>query len=95
MHNRWTCRAISEPPRIDFVSVFADADGQPIEPAAAGIPPGVPAEVPHMVELEPLPGGRTRMTVTETGYTSEEARRQSRAGQEQCMDEMRALFAAT
>ena len=63
--------------------------------AAAGIPPGVPAEVPHVVELEPLPGGRTRVTVTETGYTSEEARRQSQAGQEQCMDKMRALFAAT
>jgi hypothetical protein len=48
-----------------------------------------------VVELEPLPGGRTRVTVTETGYTGEEARRQSQAGQEQCMDKMRALFAAT
>ncbi len=94
MPNRWTYSAISEPTRIDFVSEFADADGQPIEPAAAGIPPGVPAKVPHVVDLEPLPGGRTRVTVTETGYTSEEARRQSQTGQEQCMDKMRALFAS-
>ena len=94
MHTRWTYGAISEPTRMDFVSEFADADGQPIEPAAAGIPPGVPAEAPQVVELEPLPGGRTRVTVTETGYT-DEARRQSEAGQEQCMDKMRALFAAT
>ncbi len=48
-----------------------------------------------MVDLEPLPGGRTRVTVTETGYTGEKARRQSQVGQEQCMDKMLALFAAT
>jgi uncharacterized protein YndB with AHSA1/START domain len=94
MHNRWTYTALREPTRLEFVSEFADADGQPIEPAAAGIPPGVPAEVPHVVDLEPLPDGRTRVTVTETGYTDEQARLQSQAGQEQVMDKMRALFPA-
>jgi uncharacterized protein YndB with AHSA1/START domain len=92
MHNRWTYTALDEPTRIEFVSEFADADGRPIEPAAAGIPPGVPAQVPHVVDLEPLPDGRTRVTVTETGYTSEEARSQSQMGQEQVMDKMQALF---
>ena len=92
MQNRWTYTAITEPSRIEFVSTFADADGNPIDPAAAGIPPGVPAEVPHVVELEPLPGGRTRMTVTEFGYTQEDARAQSQLGQEQCLDKMQALF---
>jgi uncharacterized protein YndB with AHSA1/START domain len=93
MHNRWTYTALDEPTRIEFVSEFADAAGQPIEPAAAGIPPGVPATVPHVVDLEPLPDGRTRVTITETGYTSEEARRQSERGQEQVMDKMQALLA--
>jgi uncharacterized protein YndB with AHSA1/START domain len=93
MHNRWTYTALAEPTRIEFVSEFADADGQPIEPAAAGIPDGVPTQVPHVVDLEPLPDGRTRVTVTETGYTSEQARRQSEMGQEQVMDKMQALFA--
>jgi uncharacterized protein YndB with AHSA1/START domain len=93
MHNRWTYTALDEPSRIEFVSEFADADGRPIEPAAAGIPPGVPSQVPHVVDLEPLPDGRTRVTVTETGYTSDEARAQSELGQEQVMDKMRALFA--
>ncbi len=95
MHNRWTYTALSEPTRIEFVSEFADADGQAIEPAAAGIPPGVPAQVPHVVDLELLPDGRTRVTVTETGYTSEEARLQSQTGQEQVMDKLRALFASS
>jgi uncharacterized protein YndB with AHSA1/START domain len=93
MHNRWTYIALTEPTRIEFVSTFADDDGNPIDPAAAGIPPGVPAEVPHVVEIEPLPDGRTRVTVTETGYTSEEARQQSEAGQEQVMDKLAALWA--
>lgn len=93
MHNRWTYTAITEPSRIEFVSTFSDADGNPIEPAAAGIPAGVPPEVPHVVEIEPLPGGRSRVTITETGYTSEEARQQSEAGQEQVMDKMQALYA--
>jgi uncharacterized protein YndB with AHSA1/START domain len=92
MHNRWAYTAITEPSRIEFVSTFADADGNPIDPAAAGIPPGVPAEVPHVVDLEPLPGGRTRVTVRESGYTEEGARAQSQLGQEQCLDKMRALF---
>jgi uncharacterized protein YndB with AHSA1/START domain len=93
MHNRWTYTALDEPSRIEFVSEFADADGQRIEPAAAGIPPGVPGQVPHVVDLEALPGGRTRVTITETGYTDEQARLQSQMGQEQVMDKMRALLA--
>jgi activator of Hsp90 ATPase-like protein len=92
MHNRWTYTVLEEPSRIEFVSTFADADGNVIDPAAAGIPPGVPAEVPHVVDLEPLPGGRTRITVTESGYTDEQARAQSQLGQEQCLDKMQALF---
>ncbi len=95
MHNRWTYTAITEPSRIEFVSTFADANGNVIDPAAAGIPPGVPAEVPHVVELQPLPGGRTRVTVTEYGYTEEDARAQSQLGQEQCLDKLQALFAVS
>jgi uncharacterized protein YndB with AHSA1/START domain len=94
MHNRWTYTELSEPTRIEFVNEFADEDGQPIEPAAAGIPAGVPAQVPHVVDLEPLADGGTRVTVTETGYTSEEARAQSQVGQEQVMDKMQALLAS-
>ena len=92
MHNRWTYTALDEPRRMAFTSEFADADGQPVERAAFGIPPGVPAQVPHVVELQPLPGGGTRMTITETGYTAEEARRLSQAGQEEVVDKMQALL---
>jgi hypothetical protein len=36
---------------------------------------------------------RTEITVTEHGYTSEEARDLSRVGMEQCLDKMGAMFA--
>jgi uncharacterized protein YndB with AHSA1/START domain len=92
-HNRWTYTALAEPSRIEFVSTFADGDGHRVEPAELGIPAGVPSEVAHVVDLEPLPGGRTRVRVVEHGYTDEDARRQSEQGQEQCLDKMQALFA--
>jgi uncharacterized protein YndB with AHSA1/START domain len=92
MHNRWTYTALDEPTRIAFLSEFADADGRVIERATAGIPSGVPAQVPHVVDLEPLPGGGTRMTITETGYTEESARLLSQQGQEQVVDKMQALL---
>ena len=37
--------------------------------------------------------GGTELTVTEHGYTTEEARDLSRAGMEQCLDKMAAIFA--
>jgi uncharacterized protein YndB with AHSA1/START domain len=92
-HNRWTYTSIDEPSRIEFVSEFCDADGRVIDPAAAGIPLDVPAGVPHVVTLEPLVDGRTRVTVIETGYTDEQSRQQSEQGQEQCLDKMQALLA--
>ena len=94
MRNRWRHTAVVKPTRIEFVSTFVDADGARIDPATAGVPPSVPAEVPHVVTLEPLPGGRTRITVDESGYTDEATRRQSQLGQEQCLDRMQALLEA-
>ena len=79
--------------RIDFVSNFADEDGTHIDPAAMGLPPGVPYEVPHVITFETVGEGRTEMTVTEYGYTTEQDRDLSKAGMEQCLDKMAAIFA--
>jgi uncharacterized protein YndB with AHSA1/START domain len=92
MHNRWIYTKIIEPSRIEFVSTFADETGAVVDPAAVGIEAGVPSEVPHVVEFEPLEGGRTQVTVTEFGYTSEAARNLSQSGQEQVMDKMQAMY---
>ena len=58
----------------------------------AGLPSGVPDDVPHIIELAPSGDGKTQITVTEDGYTSEDVRAQSEIGQAQCLDKMQALF---
>jgi uncharacterized protein YndB with AHSA1/START domain len=93
IYNTWTYTRIDPHERIEFVSNFADDDGTHIEPAAMGVPPGVPYDVPHVITFETVGDGRTEMTVTEHGYTTEEARDLSKAGMEQCLDKMAAIFA--
>jgi uncharacterized protein YndB with AHSA1/START domain len=93
MYHTWTYTRIDPHERIEFVSNFADKDGTPLDPAAAGVPPGVPYDVPHVVTFKARGDGRTELTVTEHGYTSEQARELSKMGMEQCLDKMAAIFA--
>ena len=93
MYNTWTYTRIEPHERIEFVSNFADEDGTHLDPATMGMPPGVPHDVPHVITLKAAGEDRTEMTVTEHGYTTEQARDLSRAGMEQCLDKMAATFA--
>ena len=90
MYNTWTYRTVRPPERLEFDLRFTDADGVPLDEAS--IPPGVPSEVPHVVTLRRLEDGRTELTVREFGYRTAEARDVSRAGLEQCLDKMVAMF---
>ena len=92
-YHTWTYTRIDPRERIEFVSNFADKDGRHLDPAAMGMPPGVPHDVPHVVTFEATGDHGTEMTVTEYGYTTEHARDLSRAGMEQCLDKMAAMFA--
>jgi uncharacterized protein YndB with AHSA1/START domain len=93
MYHTWTYTRIEPRERIEFVSNFVDEDGTHLDPAAIGVPPGVPYDVSHVVTFEAKGDDRTEMTVTEYGYTTEQARDLSRAGMEQCLDKMAAIFA--
>lgn len=86
--NTWTYRRIEPNERIEFTLRFADERGDPISPEAAGLPPGIPDEVPHVITLQSLDDGRTEMTIEEYGYTTEEARELSKAGLEQTLDKL-------
>jgi uncharacterized protein YndB with AHSA1/START domain len=88
MYNTWTYRQITPHQAIEFVQHFSDAQGQPIEPAAAGLPPGIPFEVRHVLTFRPLDDGRTEFTVTEYGYTRPEVVEMSRGGMQQCLDKL-------
>jgi uncharacterized protein YndB with AHSA1/START domain len=93
LYNTWTYQRIEPLKRIEFVLRFANAQGEAVEPASLGLPPDLASEVPHIVAFESL-GSRTRLTVTEQGYTSEQTLEISRQGLEQCLDKMEQLVGA-
>ena len=92
LYNTWTYSKIEPHKRIEFIHRFTDKDRTILEPAQIGIPPGVPSEVRHVITLEELEQDRTKLTVTEYGYASAEARDLSKVGMEQCLDKMAGSF---
>lgn len=92
MYNTWTYQKIVPMERIEFVLNFSDKEGNKLDPAKIGIPPGVPQDVPHIITLKALDSDSTEMSVTEYGYTSDQALNISKAGLEQCLDKMTAIF---
>jgi len=58
-----------------------------------GMPQGVPHDVPHVIIFKAAGDKGTKMTVTEHGYTTEQARDLSKVGMEQCLEKMVAMFA--
>jgi uncharacterized protein YndB with AHSA1/START domain len=87
-HSRWNFTEVLPPRSIRYVFNFSDADGNRVTPADVGIPEGVPADGEHEVTLTDLGDGRTRLEMTEHGYTVADARDFSLAGLEQCLDKM-------
>jgi len=92
MYNTWTYQKIDSLKRIEFIVNFSDKDGNKLDPAKMGLPPGIPMDVPHIVTFKRLDNNKTEMTVTESGYTLEEAVAMSKSGLEQCLDKMAASF---
>lgn len=89
LYNTWTYRRIVPHERIEFDFGFTDGDRVPVDP-----PPGVPDVVRHVITFAPVDGGRTELTVTEHGYATDEAHDMSKAGLEQCLDKMAAIYSS-
>jgi uncharacterized protein YndB with AHSA1/START domain len=53
---------------LEFTQSLADKDGNPIDPAMAGLPPDFPREMLTTVTLE-AKGGMTKLTLTTLGWT--------------------------
>lgn len=90
-YNTWTYTTVAPPHRLDFIARFSDERAAPIDPAALGLPPGIPAETPQVLIFEPTDQGGTSLTIIEYGYTSPEAINLSRQGLEQCLDKLAEL----
>lgn len=92
MYHTWTYQKIEPHHRIEFIARFSDQDGHTLDPADLGIPPGVPIEVYHVITFWDAGEGRTEMTVREQSYSTDIAHDTSKAGLEQCLDKLAAIF---
>jgi uncharacterized protein YndB with AHSA1/START domain len=92
MYNTWSYQKIDPLERIEFILNFSDKEGNKLDPAKMGLPPGIPPDVPHVIDFKALDGNKTEITVTEYGYTLQEAVGLSKSGLEQCLDKMAASF---
>jgi len=88
MYNTWTYKKIVPLQRIEYILHFTDKDGKAFDPAEMGLPAGIPKEVRNVNTFKGLGNGKTEMTVTEYGYTSDQAHDLSKAGLEQCLDKL-------
>jgi len=92
MYNTWTYTKIVPDERIEYTFNFADKDGSKLTPAQMGVPTGVPDDGHHVVTFKDLGHRRTEMTMTEHGYTTDQAHDTSKAGLDQCLDKMAVIF---
>ena len=58
-----------------------------------GLPPDFPQDVRNVISFKALGDGKTEMTVTEYGYTSDQWFDLSKQGLGQCLDKMAAAIA--
>ena len=93
LYNTWTYTRIVPKQRIEDTLNFCDEEGNKLSPSQLGIPAGVPEDGHHVVTFKNVGNNRTEMTVIEHGYTSDQARDQSKMGLEQCLDKMAEIFA--
>lgn len=91
MCNGWTYTRIEPMRSIEFVQYFADQKGNRLSAENLGLPTDIPDAVPHVIMLEDWGNGSTRLTVTESGYTSQQTIEVSRTGMQQCLDKMEKL----
>ena len=90
LYNTWTYTKIVPMQRVEFTQNFADKDGNKVAPAAHGLPPDIPFEVPHVLTFRAIGDNKTEFTVTEYGYPNEQIVEMSKGGMEQCLDKMAA-----
>jgi uncharacterized protein YndB with AHSA1/START domain len=78
--------------RLAFTQSLADKDGNPIDPAQAGLPPDFPREIFTSVVLKPKKG-MTELIITEHDWTPGQMYVYSLAGLHQSIDKMVASLA--
>jgi uncharacterized protein YndB with AHSA1/START domain len=93
IYNTWTYTVVEPETKLEYVSHFTDEKRTKLDPAAMGMPAGIPAEVPHSVTFADK-DGKTEVTVVEKGYGSPETAELSKQGMDQCLDKLEVALKA-
>lgn len=72
---------------LEFTQGLSDAEGNPIDPASAGMPADFPEEIRTVVELEEIKG-MTKLTITEYDHQMSQMFVLAYAGLNQTVDKM-------
>ncbi len=91
-YSTWHYLHIVRLERIEYVLHLSDEHGNEIDPAEVGMPPDFPQGIRNTVDFKSLEGDRTELTVTEHDWRPGQMMEMSRAGLEQCLDKMAAIF---
>jgi uncharacterized protein YndB with AHSA1/START domain len=91
IYSTWTYTKVVPNERLEYILRFTDKDGTPLDPITIGLPAGIPKEVPHIIAFK-AKDGKTEVTITEKGYTTDMVVESSRQGMEQCCDKMGAAL---
>ncbi len=94
MYTTWRYTKISQHRSFEYIFKLSDGSGNKLDPAALGFPSDFPQDARHDVVFKALDGISTEMTMTEYGYTNDQLFDLSKAGLEQTLDKMAAVFAA-
>lgn len=95
MYTTWAYTKIVPLERFEYIFNLSDENGNKLDPAVLGLPPDFPRDARHQVVFRRLGAGRTEMTMTEYGYTSAQLLDLSKAGLEETLDKMAAIFTRT
>lgn len=92
-HRTWHYQQVAPMRRIEYIRKATDEDGNAVDPASVGMPPEFPVTQRHAVVLEVAGDHRTTLTFTEYDWPVGQLMELSKAGLEQCLDKMAAIFA--
>lgn len=76
--------------RLEFTQSLSDAEGNPIDPADAGMPPDFPQEVRFVIEFKALTDDTTELTITEFDWTLGQMSKFAVMGMNQSLDKFAA-----
>lgn len=79
--------------RLEFTQSLSDADGNPIDPADAGMPPDFPQEVKFVMEFKALSDAKTELTITESNWTIGQMSKYAVMGMNQSLDKFASVIA--